>query len=138
MRRKKSSWGRYMSGNVSGYYVKRPQNRKTYGPFKTQEAAEFFNFIAFVSPRSPNAECEARSGIVFKESTDNSVHPSLMFENALSPFKLWWEDTWGIPLKNSTIMSLAHECGAGGYRSFSNWLILNGKINGRPPHQQIS
>jgi len=138
MRRKRNSWGNYITTNGVGYYIKRPQNRLTYGPFKTPEIAEFFNFIAFVSPRSPDAEREAKDGIVFKDYAENPAHPNRMFENSLSPFKVWWQDTWGIPLTTHTIMGLANECGAGGYRSFSNWLILNGKINGRAPHQQIS
>ena len=67
---KRPTWETYMSGNVSGFYILDSRRRGRdvhYGPFKKREFAEFFNFIAFGSPRDLDARKEAAAGIVFCE-----------------------------------------------------------------------
>ena len=76
------AWNKYMSDIEGGFYIKDNRVKGTvhYGPFKTQKFAEFFNFIAFGSPRECNAKEEAQSGIVFcEEVPSNKRHPKLMF-----------------------------------------------------------
>ncbi len=132
MREKRSSWNYYMAGPVGdeGYYIK-----KVYGPFKTKQTAEFFNFIAFGSPRSTDAEIQSRNGIHYVDTLDNPQHPMLMFKGT-SPFSVWWQDTFGGPLTDKILLNLAVECRANGYRSFTDWLIQSGKIKGKAPHCQ--
>lgn len=122
-----------MAGAVGGkgYYI------KDYGPFKTQEIAEFFNFIAFVSPRSMDAEMQSKDGIIYLSALEKSRHPRHMFWDN-SKFSIWWHDTFGVPLTDNMIMLLAKECEAGGYKSFTGWLISGSKIDGRAPHYQYS
>ena len=134
MRREKSNWNRYMAGAVGekGYYI-----REVYGPFRSKEVAEFFNFIAFVSPRSLEAEALSRDGIDYLVCLDKPKHPQFMISGK-SHFRLWWMDTFGVPLTNSTIMQLAKECEAQGYKSFIDWLVSGSKIDGRAPHCQYS
>ena len=115
-----------------GYYI-----NNTYGPFKSKEIAEFFNFIAFGSPRSLNAAEEAKAGVQFLRKPPKALHPNMMFRRC-SPFSVWWEDTFGCFLTNEIIMDLAKECKANGYKSFIDWLIQGSKINGKAPHHQYS
>lgn len=122
-----------MAGAVGGegYYI------KNYGPFKTKEIAEFFNFIAFVSPRSLNAEMETKNGIIYLDNLEASKHPKCIYWGD-SKFSIWWQDTFGIPLTGDIIMLLAKECGASGYRSFTEWMVSGSKLNGMAPHCQYS
>ena len=131
MRRKKNSWNQYMAGAVGdrGYYIK-----KVYGPFRTKKVAEFFNFLAFCSPRSLNAETQSQADISL-EVLDKPQHPMFMFR-VTSPFGVWWQDTYGGPLTDTVILNLATECNAKGYKSFTDWLIQGGTIGGRAPHYQ--
>lgn len=134
MRRKQNNWNKYMAGAVGekGYYI-----REVYGPFKTKEAAEFFNFIAFGSPRSLEAGSQSRDGIDYLHEINKPMHPRFMFM-ATSHFSVWWEDTFGVPLTVSMIMDLAKECKADGYKSFIDWLVSGSKLDGRAPHYQYS
>jgi hypothetical protein len=130
--RKKNSWIEYMTGAVgdSGYYIK-----EMYGPFRTKQVAEFFNFLAFGSPRSPEAENQSKNDISYLDFSDSPKHPTLMFKET-APFSVWWYDTYGGPLTNDVILDLATECKANGYKSFTNWLIRGGTISGQAPHCQ--
>lgn len=123
-----------MAGTVGdrGYYINR-----IYGPFKTKGAAEFFNFIAFGSPRSMNAESKSKDDIHYLESLKNPQHPKEMFYRT-SHFNVWWYDTFGGPLTAVVMLNLANECGANGYKSFIDWLVSGGKIDGMAPHYQYS
>ena len=116
-KRKGNSWHKYMSGNIGdrGFYI------KNYGPFKTEEIAEFFNFIAFVNPRSLSAYDEAKSGIKYYEDHTGSIHPQKMLE-LNSSFCLWWSDIFGKPLSSTLLMKLAQEVGTKGYWGFIDWL----------------
>jgi hypothetical protein len=132
MRRKKNNWDQYMAGAVGdkGYYI-----RKAYGPFRTKKIAEFFNFLAFGSPHSLNAETQSQSDISYFDCLDKAQHPEMMFRHT-SPFGVWWQDTYGGPLTGKVILRLAMECNAKGYKSFTNWLVHSGTIGGRAPHYQ--
>ena len=134
MRRNRNNWNRYMAGAVGqkGYYIK-----KVYGPFKTKEVAEFFNFIAFGSPRSLDAEDQSKDDIEYLCALDKPQHPMLMFKGT-SHFSVWWGDTFGGPLTTEMALTLAKECKANGYKSFIDWLIQGGTIGGRAPHYQYS
>lgn len=114
-----------------GYYV------KSYGPFKSEETAEFFNFISFVNPRNFNAEQDSKKNIKYYKKYPNASHPQRMISER-SQFGMWWNDIFGINLTNDLILKLANESGAKGYRGFLRWLEGGAKINGRAPHHIIS
>lgn len=122
-----------MSGNLGdrGFYIKH------YGPFKTEEIAEFFNFIAFVNPRSPNAYDEARSGIKYYEEHTGSIHPQKML-GLNSNFCLWWSDMFGKAPSEAMLMKLAKEAGAEGYYGFIDWLEGGTRINGKSVYLLIN
>ncbi len=129
---KVQTWKKYMSGKDSGFYILDNKRNEAvyYGPFKSKEFAEFFNFIAFGSPRDMQAGEGAKSGIVFCEKAPiNREHPRIMFASN-SKFGLWFSDLYGKPLTTKLILALAQECGAKGYKSFTNWIIAGSKING--------
>ena len=132
MRIKKRDWNRYMAGAVGekGYYIK-----KIYGPFRTKEIAEFFNFIAFVSPRLPDAKARAKDHISYLQDLEKPIHPKYMFRGN-ARFNLWWESTYGVPFTSNTILLLANECRANGYESFTGWLVNGSKLDGMAPHHQ--
>ena len=131
---KRPTWKTYMSGNVGnkGYYILDNKGRMDiyYGPFKTKEFAEFFNFIAFGSPRDGDARLEALKGIILCEEVDGRVeHPRIMFASN-SKFSLWLQDFYGQLLTTKLVLEIAKESGAKGYESFTNWLICGSKVNG--------
>ncbi len=125
-----------MSGNVgdAGYYVciDNDLGRICYGPFKTKEVTEFFNFVAFCSPRSLDAAQDAQSGILYCKGNESCTfeHPSSMFATN-SHFSLWWEDLYGISLTAKMILQVAKESGAKGYDAFTQWLIDGSRIDGK-------
>ena len=129
------AWNQYMSGNVgdSGYYISviRGPKEINYGPFKKIEVAEFFNFIAFCSPRDMMAKESSKNNIAFFESpVGKSDHPSNMFASN-SKFGLWLMDTYKQPLTTDLVLNLAKESGAKGYNSFKEWLLHGSIIQGQ-------
>ncbi|KKN74485.1 hypothetical protein LCGC14_0390020 [marine sediment metagenome] len=131
---KRPIWKTYMSGDVGdiGFYIKDSKGPRDiyYGPFKTEEFAEFFNFIAFGSPRELDARLEAAKGIVYCEESPEFVeHPKIMFASN-SRCGLWVSDTYGQSLTTKLILEIAKESGAMGYKSFANWIVEGSKING--------
>ena len=134
IKNKQPIWKTYMSGHVggSGFYIANHRGRKNihYGPFKTKEFAEFFNFLAFGSPRALDAKLEAAKGIVFCEEKPNfTEHPKIMFATN-SRFALWLGDMYGQPMTTKLALEMAKESGAKGYKSFTNWIIGGSRING--------
>lgn len=131
---KRPTWETYMSGNVGnkGYYILDGNGKKVthYGPFKTKEFAEFFNFIAFGSPRDQNARLTALKGVVLCDKIlEKAGHPRTLFASN-SKFSLWLQDLYGKPLTTKLVLEIAKESGAKGYKSFTNWIICGSKING--------
>jgi len=135
-RKKRSNWDQFVLDGVNGFFILREGN-KLYGPFRTKEIAEFFNFISFVAPRSLEAANESKQGVAFKRGVEKAHHPRELFQ-LISPFKAWWQDTYGTVLNESTALALARTCGTNGYEGFTSWLVSSGKIDGKYPHQQIN
>ena len=130
MNKNKPTWETYLSNNGSGFYIVDNRADNHYGPFKTREFAEFFNLLAFGSPRSVNVKEEAAVGIVFCENKPvNQVHPRIIFASN-SKFALWINDIYGKPLTVGLALDLARASGAKGYKSFINWMINGSRING--------
>lgn len=132
MKTKYSTWKTYMSGGVgdSGYYIENNYKRICYGPFKTRSIAEFFNLMAFGSPRDLDFGDKIKEGIIFYQGlNENAKHPREMFASN-SKFALWLYDLYGKPLTTKLVLDLAAESGANGYKSFKDWLINGSKIDG--------
>ena len=128
---KNNNWNKYLSNNTTGFYI------NNFGPFKTKEIAEFFNFLAFVNPRSLEAENQSKNNITYHLKYDKPIHPSyIVFES--SSFNSWCNDTFGKSVNQNIILQIANASGANGYKSFTKWLIHGAKINDKPFHMLIN
>jgi len=148
-----TSWRHYVVGNAgqSGVYVRHPHEIKGdmhyYGPFKNAEYAEFFNYLAFCSPKSPNGMEDSKCGILYYDANnkldktasghaEKFCHPgSILFET--SPLGIWWQDTYGKVLTNKYVLKIAKESGAKGYKSYREWLLSWCLIDGKPVHSLL-
>lgn len=117
-----------MSGEVgeSGWYV--CNKKHSYGPFKSQLIAEFFNLIGFGSPRSDALKEELKKGVKKLETVSKAEHPNQLF-GTNSQFSLWWKNTFEKNLTSEIVLKLAKETGAQGYSSFQSWLCSGCQVN---------
>lgn len=131
---------------TKGFYILKQENNKQiyFGPFKSASIAEFFNYLAFISPYDLDGHNLSKNNIVNinkNKYKSNGVrrlflHPRyLQFEN--SQFSEWWIETYGHELTSLMALKLARECGKDGYIGFINWLLSGSKIDNKSIYTQL-